>query len=100
MGDKDSGGDLGITPAAKVGSMRVAQRHREPVEKPLSREELMEQSRQYNSEIVVPPKHDFETPEELQFHDETVRRIQQKPLPQATKPTTYVQPRICQPRSN
>lgn len=50
--------------------------------------------------IVVPPKHDFETLEELQFHDETVRRTQQKPLPQATKPTTYVQPRICQPRSN
>nr|CDS25474.1 expressed conserved protein [Hymenolepis microstoma] len=100
MGDEGTGNDLGITPATKVGSMRVAQKHRDSGEKPLSREELMKQAEQYNSEIVVPPKHNFETPEELQLHDRTIYHSQQKPQPKVEKPTTQVQPRICQPRNN
>ncbi|KAL5964021.1 Death-associated protein 1 [Taenia solium] len=102
MGDRDDGADLAISnpPATKVGNMRVAQKHRDTGEKQLSRSEYMKQAQEYNSEIIVQPKHDFETRKELDFHDQSVVHSQQKPLPRVSKAPKPVQPIIYQPRSD
>uniref|UniRef100_A0A5K3FQ66 SUZ domain-containing protein n=1 Tax=Mesocestoides corti TaxID=53468 RepID=A0A5K3FQ66_MESCO len=102
MGDEEQKMDLAISnpPATKVGNMRIAQKRREVAEKPLSRSEYLKQAEEYNSELVAPPKHDFATQQELEFHDTTVMHTQQKPFPQVSKPTKPVQHFIRQPRSD
>ena len=47
--------------------------------------------------MVVQPKHDFVTQEELNFHDQTIVRTQQKSIPQVSKPTKPVSHNIYQP---
>uniref|UniRef100_A0A0X3P3Q0 Death-associated protein n=1 Tax=Schistocephalus solidus TaxID=70667 RepID=A0A0X3P3Q0_SCHSO len=81
-------------PAIKVGNMRVATKHRDSNEKALTSVEYNKQAKEYNSEIVVHPQHDFLTKEELEFHDKTVRDSQNKPEPKVSKPTQPIM-RIC-----
>ncbi|CDS42156.1 expressed conserved protein [Echinococcus multilocularis] len=102
MADQGTGADLAISnpPATKVGNMRIAQKHRDTGEKQLSRSEYLKQAHEYNSEIIVPPKHDFETREELEFHDQSIVYNQQKSLPRICKASKPAQLIIHQPRND
>ncbi|VDN13389.1 unnamed protein product [Dibothriocephalus latus] len=85
--DGDSAQNIPNAPAMKVGNMRVATKHRDSNEKALTTAEYNKQAEEYNSEIVAHPQHDFLTKEELEFHDKTVREMQNKPEPTVVKPT-------------
>ncbi|KAF8571932.1 hypothetical protein P879_01250 [Paragonimus westermani] len=94
----DEEGDLqsSLSPAVKVGGMRIARHVREPEEKPLPKSELMKQAAEHNSEITAVSANDLVTREEREFHDRTVKVTHSKPQPTVTKPHQDPSLRIIQ----
>ncbi|KAF5397288.1 hypothetical protein PHET_09776 [Paragonimus heterotremus] len=96
MSDEESDLQSSLSPAVKVGGMRIARHVRESEEKPLPKSELMKQAAEHNSEITAVSATDFATREERECHDRTVKAMHSKPQPSLTKPHPDPSLRIIQ----